>query len=297
MENYEIFNILIYIIINYSGYSIIIIFKLLFITTFPLIYHIIQLFLSNICLILLVKIRLENAFVDNEHSQKKESIPNLNSSEKSLGENDPIVQFNLMPNEGCEICKIDKLPLRSHHCEVCNKCVRCYDHHCWALAGCIGENNRLLFLLFLILQNCSIDCSLIAIIILLNEQRIESLKYFLTFYFSLICLFSIIFKFVLAYHSYLFFTNQTNYELFNEEQCPYIIIYSFEKKKYLAQKGNDFGNIRFKPFDVGIKRNFMLFFEQLFTKDKKGIIWEDIFYENLKKTSIHNSCCGKENKI
>ena len=290
MEDYNVFNILIYIIINYSGYSIVIIFKLLFITEFPLKYHITQLFLSNMSLLLLIIIRSTNDFVTNEKSQKSESIPNLNSSEKSIGENDPIVQFNLIQNVGCDICKIDKLPLRSHHCEICNKCVRCYDHHCWALAGCIGENNRLLFLIFLILQNCSIDCGLIAIIILLNEQRSENFRYILTFYFSGICSFSILFKFILGYHSYLFFTNQTNYELFNEDKCPYIATYSFEKNKYIQQKGNNLGNeMGIRPFDLGFKGNFMLFFERLF--NKKGIIWENIFYENLKKTSTQKSCC------
>lgn len=292
MEDYNIFNILIYIIINYSGYSIVIIFKLLFITEFPLKYHITQLILSNTTLYLLSKIRSTNDFVANEKSQKSETIPNLSSSEKTVGENEPIVQSNLMQNVGCDICKIDKLPLRSHHCEVCNKCVRCYDHHCWALAGCIGENNRLLFLIFLILQNCSIDCGLIAVIVLLNEQRSEDFRYALIFYFFWICLFSIIFKFVLVYHSYLFFTNQTNYEIVNKDKCPYIVIYSFEKNKYIQQKGNSLGNeMGIRPFDLGFKENFMLFFEQLFKKDKKGIIWENIFYENLKQTSKQKSCC------
>lgn len=297
MENIDVLNILIYIIINYSGYSIIIIFKLLFITTFPLGYHILQLFLSNICLILLIIIRSTNIYVSNDHPKNIEPNPNLTSTEKVVGENDPIIKFNLK-NEGCDICKIDRLPLRSHHCEVCNRCVKCYDHHCWALAGCIGENNRLMFLFFLILQNCSIDCSLISIIILLKEQRNESLRYFLTFYFSLICLFSIIFKFVLIYHSYLFFTNQTNFEIFNEDKCTYITIYSNERNKFIQQRGINVGDvIRYRPFDVGFKRNFWMFFEQIFIKDKKGINWENIFYENIKKTSIKNSCCGKENKI
>ena len=292
MEDYSILNILLYIIINYSGYSIIVIFKLLLITDFTLKYHITQLFLSNICLLLIIKIHSTNDFIINEKSQKSETIPNLSSSEKPIGENDPIVQFNSLQNIGCDICKIDKLPLRAHHCEFCNKCVRCYDHHCWALAGCIGENNRLLFLLFLILQNCSIDCGLIAIIVLINQKKSEDFKYFLTFYFSIICCFSIIFKFVLVYHSYLFFTNQTNYELFNEDKCPYLIIYSFKKNKYLQQKGNGLGNEkRYRPFDLGFKKNFMLFFQKLFKRDRKGIVWEDIFYENLKKTSIEKSCC------
>ena len=28
-----------------------------------------------------------------------------------------------MLNMGCDICKIDKIPLRSHHCDICNKLI------------------------------------------------------------------------------------------------------------------------------------------------------------------------------
>jgi hypothetical protein len=288
MENFDILNILLYMILNYLGYSLIIIFKLLFIYSFPFIYHIIQLFLSNICLYLLVKIKTENIYVNSQKAKVLETKENI------IGEDDPIIQFNLMPNVRCDICKIDKLPLRSHHCEICNKCVKCFDHHCWVLAGCIGENNRLLFLLFLFLQNCSLDCSLIAIIKLLNRLRNEGMRYFLTFYFSFICIFSAIFLFVFIYHAVLFLTNQTNFELFNEEQCPYILVYSFERNKYMTQKGIDLGNnYRYRPFDGGIKKNFFLFFEQLISKDKYDINWETIYYENLKNSREKKSCFDK----
>ena len=286
MENLEILNVLIYIILNYLSYSLVIIFQLLFLSTFPLYYHIIQLFFSNICLYLLSKIRSENIYVTKGQSPPQET------TEKVIGENDPIIQFNLMPNSRCEICNIEKLPLRSHHCEVCNKCVKCFDHHCWVLAGCIGENNRLLFILFLFLQNCSIDCGLIALIRLINEQKNEEMRYFLTFYFSFICIFSVLFLFIFVYHSYLLLSNQTNYEIFNEEQCPYIIVYSFERKLFMGQRGLDYGtNYRFKPFDLGIKKNFLLYYEQFINKDKPMINWEEIFYENLKNTKESKTCC------
>ena len=300
MEGIGAIHIFLYIVLNYLGYSLVIIFQLLFISTFPAIYHLLQLFLSNICIYLLFKIRLANNYVNPNSSTSKGNIESSNTDNaKIIGENDPIIQFNLMPNIGCDFCKITKLPLRSHHCEICNKCVKCFDHHCWILAGCIGENNKLFFIIFLLLQNCSIDCSLFAIMILLKEQKNEDIKYFLTFYFSLICLFSVIFLFTFIYHFYLFITNQTNYELFNEEQCPYILVYSFEKNKYLQQRGVDIGNnIRYKPFDMGFKNNFFLYFNLLNNKDNKnGINWENIYYENLKNTRHKTDCCDKINKI
>lgn len=287
MQNIEILHILFYIILNYLGYSLVIIFKLLFLRSLPLIYHIIQLFFSNISIYLLIKIRSQNIYVSNTKPQTLES-------EKAIGEEDPIVQFNLMTNVRCEFCNIDKLPLRSHHCQICNKCVKCFDHHCWILAGCIGENNRFLFMIFLFLENCSIDCCLLGILKLLKMQKNEGLKYVLTFYFSFICIFSVIFLFIFIYHSYLFLTNQTNYELFNEDQCPYLIVFSFEKNKYLQQKGNDYtNNFGYRPFDLGMIKNFFLFFDQFRNKDKYDINWEEIYYENLKKTHQKKSCCDK----
>ena len=289
MEGLEILNFLFYIILNYLGYSLVLIFKLLFLYDFSIIYHIIQLLFSNACLYILYKIRAENIYVNPQKPQVQET------TEKVIGEDDPIIQFNLMTNSRCDICNIDKLPLRSHHCEICNKCVKCYDHHCWILAGCIGENNKLLFIIFLFLQICSINCCLVAIIILLNKQKNEGIKYFLTFYFSFISIFSALFLFIFLYHIYLFLTNQTNYELFNEEQCPYLIVYSFERNKFMQQRGIDLGSdYRYRPFDVVIKKNFFLYFDQLLSKEKHSINWEEIYYENLKKTTERKTCCDNK---
>jgi len=41
-------------------------------------------------------------------------------------------------------------PVRTKHCSFCQKCVASYDHHCFWIGNCIGERNRLLFMIFLI---------------------------------------------------------------------------------------------------------------------------------------------------
>ena len=39
---------------------------------------------------------------------------------------------------------------RSKHCDICNKCISVYDHHCPWINNCVGSNNYFLFYYFLI---------------------------------------------------------------------------------------------------------------------------------------------------
>lgn len=48
----------------------------------------------------------------------------------------------------CPECEIVK-PLRSRHCDVCNRCVGVYDHHCPWINNCVGFYNRKFFILML----------------------------------------------------------------------------------------------------------------------------------------------------
>jgi palmitoyltransferase len=52
----------------------------------------------------------------------------------------------------CDLCNLNKPPLRSHHCKNCNKCVATFDHHCGFLATCIGERNHIRFWIFVLLN-------------------------------------------------------------------------------------------------------------------------------------------------
>lgn len=47
----------------------------------------------------------------------------------------------------CVKCYCAKIP-RSHHCSVCNRCIRKMDHHCPWINNCIGHFNQKYFLLF-----------------------------------------------------------------------------------------------------------------------------------------------------
>ena len=63
------------------------------------------------------------------------------------------------------------------HCIICDKCCKGFDHHCYWINNCVGDNNYCLFLIFLIV--CLVDLilklfiSITNLIINFNEQDYE----------------------------------------------------------------------------------------------------------------------------
>ena len=165
---------------------------------FPLSYHILHLISSFLSLLFLFFTRNNPGYAEKDkkvkQEEKKETKNDLNINMNVNIESSPIVSMNLMPHNGCEICQIEKVPLRSHHCDQCQKCVKGFDHHCWILAGCIGENNRITFILFLFFQSISICYSIYGIFGLYNKSEgNEGLTYLSIMLFSVMCLFGILF--------------------------------------------------------------------------------------------------------
>ena len=295
MDFSEFFFYLLYLILNFIVYILVLFSQKESITSFSTSFHIIQLFSSCLTIYFIILTRNKPGYVEKDKYLEEELKKKEPESKSEINvESSPIVNLNLIPNNGCETCQITKLPLRTQHCQKCQKCVKGFDHHCWILAGCIGENNRFKFILFLFFQNISIIFSTYGILKIINNQESEILEYILTFLFSIMCLFEIIFFWILLYHIYLLITNQSTYELFNEKQCPYLSIFIEERTKILAQRGiSIINNSKPRPFDIGISNNINLYLKKMFNS-QKTINWEDLYFEKLKTNQIRLYCGDKE---
>ena len=134
----------------------------------------------------------------------------------------------------CPDCKIIRTQ-RSRHCNICNRCVERFDHHCPYINNCVGHRNHVYFLLFVIFIVVNIAFHLLLTIWSLVEfveegnQFPEIFKWvhlshwddtiYLIFYFTSVCinlglgLFFIVPTLLLLWvHSWNFFLNMTTNE-------------------------------------------------------------------------------------
>ncbi len=283
MEKSEICYYIIYLFLDFISYDIVILYEYISKLNLCSSYYSIQIISSFLSIFFLYLARNKPGFAIKYNEHKNESKNEIKTETIINLETSPIVGFNLIPNNGCEICNIAKLPLRTIHCEKCKKCVRGFDHHFWILAGCVGENNRFIFILFLFSQNISLIYSSYAILKIVDILENEGMLYFFVLLFSLICLIEIIFFWIFIYHIYLLITNQTTYEIFNEENCPYLKYFIMERNRFLEQRGIEIiNNSKVRPFDLGIINNIFIYSKQMFNTGDERILWEEIYFENIK---------------
>ena len=201
----------------------------------------------------------------------------------------PLMIMKLMPCNGCKFCHILELPLRSKHCSECQRCVSTYDHHCKIINCCIGENNRSVFCLFLLNQ---------FLIFILGNYSITQ-KYFYDMKIKFFCFLaiygflSLFFGFYFMFILYLIVTNQTTYEIFHKDQCPYLRLFKQERTKIYMERGIEIkNNFSFNPFNSGLKKNIGYALFKLYNSWDK-MKWEDIYFENLKNNTVPFNYCEK----
>ena len=202
----------------------------------------------------------------------------------------PLMIMKLMPCNGCKHCKIMELPLRSFHCPTCQRCIRTYDHHSKLIGNCIGENNHFVYILFLFSQSVTFTLGIIGLIKRYFIQQ-YFVKVLIVAYISIISLVVSVFIVAFILHLYLLFTNQTSYEIFYKENCPYLRIFKQERMKIYTERGIEIKDeLSYRPFDGGIKKNLGYAFFKLFnTYDKMK--WEDIYFANLRTNHVSFSYC------
>ena len=73
----------------------------------------------------------------------------------------------------CNTCHIFR-GIGVSHCKKCNNCVENFDHHCPWLGNCIGKNNYMYFMIFLICFNVIIFTNIISCLIIIIESFKEN---------------------------------------------------------------------------------------------------------------------------
>ncbi|XP_025904938.1 probable palmitoyltransferase ZDHHC12 [Nothoprocta perdicaria] len=145
----------------------------------------------------------------------------------------------------CGYCMV-KQPMRAKHCQLCQHCVRRYDHHCPWIENCVGEKNHPLFIVYLSVQLVVLLWAwYIAWSGLHFEQSWDWLQHniFLIISFLLIVIFTIVDLLLLISHLYLVSCNTTTWEFMSHHRISYL-------------KHSESEN----PFDQGVILNLWRFF-------------------------------------
>ncbi|XP_030362569.1 probable palmitoyltransferase ZDHHC12 [Strigops habroptila] len=179
---------------------------------------------------------MDPGFVKAEEEEKADK-----SEEQSV--EIPLVPSNIKLRR-CGYCMV-KQPMRAKHCQLCQHCVRRYDHHCPWIENCIGEKNHPFFIVFLSVQLVVLLWGgQVAWSGLYFEQSWEWLNHiFLLTSFLLIVIFSIVVVLLLISHLYLISCNTTTWEFMSHHRISYLRHSELEN-----------------PFDQGVILNLWRFF-------------------------------------
>ncbi|CAE7885228.1 PAT06 [Symbiodinium microadriaticum] len=119
----------------------------------------------------------------------------------------------------CKRCQLHQ-PLRTKHCHDCGRCVRTHDHHCPWIGSCVGENNRVLFFWYLLLQ-----CVELAAFFYEGMQGISLLEPSVVLLVGLIfiAVFFLMVSCLLCFHTFLMLANLTTWEHISWLQITYLL--------------------------------------------------------------------------
>ena len=138
----------------------------------------------------------------------------------------------------CPVCMLDQ-QLRAKHCNYCNLCIATYDHHCPWIGNCVGEKNRLLFLLFL-----SIQCSELWVCILHILLSTEETRWWEWVFLCILTLTQLFLTLLLCAHTFMLTRNVTTWELLAKTRITYL---------------KNWPNRWVSPFNQGLIANFRMY--------------------------------------
>ena len=296
-----------YFLLNISTYLIMTSINDNFYTDFSVSFHFFLIFFCIFSFYLLMKTKKGPGIIEKNSKGSlsiiDETAINNNETKNISLSNSPLVitKSDLVLKENCDICNISDLPLRSHHCKKCGLCVLKYDHHCTFISTCIGEDNHLKFIFFLFSQNIAIILALYGLMKTIRlffennkNASFTDIPGAIFFFIFILSLYFIYCSILFFFHAYLVCTNQTSYEIFHKDKCPYLHIFKDERNKILNERGIEVEpTFAYHPFDSGIINNLKLLISKLFKNNYK-INWEEIYFENLKTNNIYRNFCDNE---
>lgn len=156
----------------------------------------------------------------------------------------------------CKKCVAVK-PERTHHCNVCNRCVYRMDHHCVWMHNCVGHFNHRYFFLFIfyLWLGCAYFCAITSVPFIQSSSishrkwtilHPEVSKTAISFAFILAAAICCSLTLMMVWNLYLILSAQTTIE--------------FYTNRYHAKEMKLKGEIFFNVYDMGTLNNFKFFF-------------------------------------